>query len=106
MTEEERLYKQYEASIMSEWMGQHLGPSITQIIEALYNAGYLIDKLVSGTTGVAKDYSIYKCVTGYCSDTEEAKYKFTARMHRDATQYQCDVWLLDDEITLEPIAGW
>jgi len=107
MTDPDLLYNQYAASIMSEWMGQHLGPSIEQIIKALYEAGYLIDKLLSGTTGIdTKDYSVYKCVTGYCTDTEDVKYKFTARMHRDATQYHCDVWLVDDEIILEQIGGY
>lgn len=103
---EKELYKQYVDSIMGSWMGIHLGPSIEQIIDFLYENGYIIDRLVTGTTGVAHDYSIFKKVTGYCSDSEDNKYKFEAGMHRDATQYHNDVWLLDDELELIPIGGY
>lgn len=101
------LYEQYVSSIMNTWLPIHLGPSLRQIIDALYDAGYIIDKLVTATSGIdVTDWHVYKSVTGYCSDALDCKYKFTSSMHRDASQYHRDIWLLDDEIDMIPISGY
>jgi hypothetical protein len=106
MTEEERLYEAYVNSIMYEWLGLRLGPSMRKVIDALYECNYLIDKFMSATTGGAPDGALFKCVTGYCRDTDDNLFKFTACLYRDMTQPHIETWNLGEEIELVPIAGY
>ena len=92
-----QLYATYVNSILTSWLGSHLGTSITQILELLYDNGFLVDRLVTAITGSGPPP--FKDITGVCTDVDDIKYKFVAYMER-IKPYCYEVWELK-EVSME-----